>query len=111
MNHLEPADRTAAVSDALAGLGVRADDRVLIMLSDGPGFVEAFVGVTQRGAVPLPVNPRLAAADVAAIAAETGARLVLASAKRIHRLADPDAEPPVLVDELRGLWAAALRLR
>lgn len=111
MSHPEPADRAAAVAAALAELGVRPDDRVLIMLPDGPGFLEAFLGVVQRDAVPLPVNPRLATADVAAIVTETGARLVLASAKQIHRLADLNAEPPVLVDGLRGLWAAALRLR
>jgi long-chain acyl-CoA synthetase len=111
MSHPELADRAAAVAAALAELDVHPDDRVLIMLPDSPGFVEAFVGVTQRGAVPLSVNPRLAVADVAAIAAETGARLVLTSAKRIRRLADLDAEPPVLVDGLRALWAATLRLR
>jgi acyl-CoA synthetase (AMP-forming)/AMP-acid ligase II len=110
VSHSELAGRAAAVAAALAELGVGPADRVLIMLPAGPGFVEAFIGVTQRGAMPLPVNPRLAAAGVAAIAAETGARLVLASAKRIRRLADLDAEPPVLVDGRRGLWALALRL-
>ncbi|MBW0009834.1 MAG: hypothetical protein JO063_06915 [Pseudonocardiales bacterium] len=80
------------------------------MLASGAGFVEAFVGVTRRGAVPLSVNPRLAAADVAAIASETGARLVLTSTRQTRRLADLDGEPPVLVDGLRGLWAVALRL-
>ncbi|MDQ3764885.1 MAG: AMP-binding protein [Actinomycetota bacterium] len=107
----ELADRAAAVAAALAEFDVRPDDRVLIMLPDGPGFAEAFAGVTQRGAVPLPVNPGLPATDIAAIAAETGARLVLTSAKRIHRLADLDTQPPVLVDGPQGLWATALRLR
>jgi non-ribosomal peptide synthetase component F len=112
-HHCKLANRANAVTAALAELEVRPDDRVLIMLPDGPGFLEAVLGVMQRGAVPLSVNPRVAAADVAAIAAETGARLVLASAKRIPQLADLDAEPPVLVDglrERRGLGVAALRL-
>ncbi|MGH3772863.1 MAG: AMP-binding protein [Pseudonocardiaceae bacterium] len=110
MSHPELADRAAAITTALAEFDVRPDDRVLIMLADGPGFVEAFTSLTRWGAVPLSVNPRLTTADIAAIAAKTGARLVLTSTKRIHRLADLDAEPPVLVDELRGLWAIALRL-
>lgn len=59
--------------------------------------------------MPLPVNPQLPAADVAAIATEMGARLVLVSVERIHGLADLEAEPPVLVDGFQGLWAAALR--
>ena len=110
-SHSKPADRATAVAAALAELGVCPDDRVLIMVPDGPGFVEAFIGVMQRGAVPLSVSPRLATADVAVIAVKTGARLVLASAKRIHRLTDLNVGLPVLVDELRGLWAAALRPR
>lgn len=111
MIHLAPADRAIAITATLAELDLRSDDHVLIMLADGVGFVEAFVGVTRWGAVPLSVNPRLAAADVAAIAAQTGARLVLASTKRLPHLAELDAEPPVLVDGLRGLWAIPLHPR
>ncbi|MGH3719148.1 MAG: AMP-binding protein [Pseudonocardiaceae bacterium] len=109
MRHPEPADRAVAITTVLAELDVRRDERVLIMLKGGPGFVEVFTGLTRWGAVPLSVNPRLTAADIAAIATETGARLVLTSTKRIHRLADLDAEPPILVEGLRGLWAIALR--
>jgi acyl-coenzyme A synthetase/AMP-(fatty) acid ligase len=36
MSYAQPDDHTAAVVAALAELGVRAGDRVLIMLSDGP---------------------------------------------------------------------------
>lgn len=106
-----PTDRAAAVAAALDVLGVRPGERVLIMLPGGPDFVDAFTGTMRRGAVPLPVNPRLPAADVAAIATETGARLVLASTERIHGLADLEVHPPVPVDRAQGLWAAALRQR
>jgi acyl-CoA synthetase (AMP-forming)/AMP-acid ligase II len=111
MSYSKPADQTAAVVAALAELGVRAEDRVLIMLPDGPGFAEAFTGTIEHGAVPLPVNPLLPAHGIAAVAAEAGAQLVLASADRVPALADLAAEPPVLVDGPRGPWAAALRLR
>ncbi|MDQ3761993.1 MAG: AMP-binding protein [Actinomycetota bacterium] len=66
---------------------MRPDDRVLIMLPDGPGFAEAFAGAIQQGAVPLPVNPLLPAHDIVAVAAEAGARLVLVSADRLPALA------------------------
>ncbi|MGH4004847.1 MAG: AMP-binding protein [Pseudonocardiaceae bacterium] len=107
----EPTDRAAAVAAALGVLGVRPGERVLIMLPGGPDFVSAFTGVMRQSAVPLPVNPRLSAADVSATATETGARLVLASTERIHGLADLEAHPPVPVDGAPGLWAAALRQR
>ena len=111
MSYSTPVDRTTAVVAALAELGVRPEERVLILLPDGPGFAEAFAGTIQHEAVPLPVNPLLPAHGIAAAAAEAGARLVLASADQIHALAGLDTEPPVLIDGPQGLWAAALRLR
>jgi len=60
--------------------------------------------------VPLPVNPLLPAHDIVAVAAETGARLVLISADHIPALADLDAEPPVLIEGPQDLGVAALRL-
>ena len=103
--------QTSAVAAALAELNVRAGDRVLIMLPDGPGFADAFAGTIQQRAVPLPANPLLPAHDIVAVAAEAGAQLVLASADQIHVLADLDAGPPLLIDGPLGVWAAALRLR
>jgi acyl-CoA synthetase (AMP-forming)/AMP-acid ligase II len=112
MSSSELTDRTAAVIAALIGLGLRPDDRVLVMLADGPGFAEVFAGVTKLGAVALPVNPQLSAADVVAIAAQTGARLVVGSAERNQGFTtDLETTSLVAVDGSRGLWAAGLRLR
>lgn len=103
--------QAGAVAAALAELDVRPHDRVLIMLPAGPGFAESFAGAIRQGAVPLPVNPAVSAHEVMALAADAGARLVLASADLIQALADLDAQPPVVVDESEKLWAAALRRR
>jgi acyl-CoA synthetase (AMP-forming)/AMP-acid ligase II len=111
MSYRKLSDQALAAAAALGELDVRPDDRVLIMLPDGPGFAEAFAGTIKQGAVPLRVNPPLPAHDLVAVAAEAGARLLLASADQIYALADLDAEPPVLIDRPQGLWAAALRLR
>lgn len=107
----EPINQAAAVAAALAELEVRPADRVLVMLFEGPGFADAFAGVIQQGAVPLPANPLLSARDMVAVAAEADARLVLVSADRVAALADFAARPPVLVDGSHGGWAAVLRLR
>lgn len=109
MSYRDVADRAAGIATALAEFGLRSGERVLIMLPDGPGFVEAFVGVMQRSAVPLPVNPTLQVSDIAAVASEAGARLVMASKERIHALADLETGPPVPLDRPRGLWATTLR--
>ena len=112
MSYSKPADpdQTAAVVAALTELGVRPEERVLIMLPDGPGFAEAFAGMIEQGAVPLPVDPLLPAHGIVAVAAEVGAQLVLVTADRVPALADLDAQPPVLIDGPYGPWAAALRL-
>ena len=106
----EPTNHTAAAVAALAELDVRPGDRVLIMLPDGPGFGEALASAIQQGAVPLPVSPLLPAHDVVAVAAETGAQLVLVSADQVPALAGLEAEPPVPIDGPHGRSAAALRL-
>jgi benzoate-CoA ligase family protein len=43
----------------LADLGVRREERVLIVAFDSPGWVAAFLGAIRHGAVPVPVNPLL----------------------------------------------------
>jgi acyl-CoA synthetase (AMP-forming)/AMP-acid ligase II len=100
----------AAVAAALAELDVRQREHVLIMLPDGPGFGEVLTGLTQRGAVPLPVNPKLPAHLILSIAAEAGAHLVLTSIDRIRALADLTPDPPVVLEGPQGPWAVALRL-
>jgi benzoate-CoA ligase family protein len=44
---------------ALRDLGVRREERVLIVGYDSPGWVAAFLGALRLGAVPVPVNPLL----------------------------------------------------
>jgi acyl-CoA synthetase (AMP-forming)/AMP-acid ligase II len=86
MSYSTSAAQLAAVVAALTDLGVCPGERVLILLPDGPGFAEAFAGTIRHGAVLLPVNPLLFAHDIVAAAAESGARLLLASADQIHTL-------------------------
>ncbi|MGQ0775061.1 MAG: AMP-binding protein [Pseudonocardiales bacterium] len=103
--------RVAAVVAALAELEVRPEERVLVLILDGPGFAEIFLDVMRRGAVPLTVNPGLSAGEIVVVAAETGARLVAVPAERIPELTHLEAGPPVWLTGPEGPWAAVLRLR
>jgi len=49
--------------NALKGLGVEMENRVLMVLPDSPEFVATFWGAIKMGAVPVPVNTLLKAAD------------------------------------------------
>lgn len=51
------------VGNALWGLGVGRGGRVLLALLDGPEFVASFFGAIKIGAVPVPVNTVMGAAD------------------------------------------------
>ncbi|MGH3846552.1 MAG: AMP-binding protein [Pseudonocardiaceae bacterium] len=104
-------DRAAAVAAVLAELEVHRNERVLIMLPDGPGFDESFAGAVDQNAVPLPVSPQLRARDLAAAAVAAGAHVVLASPDQLPTLAESDAEPAILINGPHGPWIAALRLR
>src|SRR5450759_2224492 len=46
-------------AQALRDLGVRREERVLIVGYDGPGWVASFLGAILLGAIPVPVNPLL----------------------------------------------------
>jgi len=97
MNYRKMSDQALAAAAARGKLDVRPDDRVLIMLPDGPGFADAFAGTIQQGAVPLPVNPLLPARHCGSHGrgrCPTG----MGSADQIHVEADLDAEPPILVE-------------
>src|SRR4249919_2930310 len=50
-------DRVNRVGNALRdGLGVRPEERVVLLLLDGPEVAYAFFGAIKIGAVPIPVN-------------------------------------------------------
>ncbi|HYZ36307.1 MAG TPA: AMP-binding protein [Pseudonocardiaceae bacterium] len=104
-------DHAAAVAAALAKLNVRPNERVLMLLPDGPDFAPAFAGVIHYGAIPLTVNPLLPARDIRTLAAAAKARLIMARLDTIDTLAELDAKPPLLINGPYGCWAALLRLR
>jgi benzoate-CoA ligase family protein len=49
-------ERTNRVGNALRGLGVRPEERVLLLLLDSPEFLYCFFGTIKIGAVAVPVN-------------------------------------------------------
>ena len=51
------------VGNALRGLGVEMENRVLLLLYDSPEFAASFFGAMKIGAVPVPVNTMMRAQD------------------------------------------------
>ena len=62
----------------LAAQGIGPDDVVAVMMKNSAAFLEIAFATSHLGAVFLPINFRLAADEVEYIAANAGAKLVLA---------------------------------
>ncbi|MDE3077909.1 MAG: AMP-binding protein, partial [Chloroflexota bacterium] len=70
-------EMAARVGSALCKLGMQAEQRALLVLSDSAEFVASFFGVTRLGAVPVPVNTMLAPADYAHFLEDSRARVLI----------------------------------
>ena len=69
--------RVNRLSHALVGLGVQPDDRVCILSPNSHFFLESFYATSQIGAVLVPLNYRLVAADHEYILNHAGVTVVL----------------------------------
>ena len=65
---------------ALRGIGVRPEDRVLLLLPDGPEFVYSFFGAIKIGAVPVPLNTLWRAADYQYVIHDSRAAVLIVGA-------------------------------
>ncbi len=93
-------DRLASqAAYVIDGFGAGPGDRVLILADDRPEFFYAYLGAMKAGAVPVALNLRLSAENLAYIMADSGCALVLADAGFTdlcrRAMADLDAPPPL----------------
>ena len=73
-------ERVQRLAAAFAIRGVGRGDRVAILMTNRPEFVEATLAANAAGAIAVPVNFRLAPAEAAYILGDSGARLVVTDA-------------------------------
>ncbi len=73
------ADRVRRCAAGLMALGLRREDRLLLVLQDTVDFPVAFLGALYAGLVPVPVNTLLTADDYAYMLRHSGARTLLVS--------------------------------
>jgi long-chain acyl-CoA synthetase len=70
-------DLSDAFAVALAGLGVRAGDRVALYVQNVPQFVIAMLAAWKAGGVAVPVNPMYRSRELAAVLRDSGARVLV----------------------------------
>jgi acyl-CoA synthetase (AMP-forming)/AMP-acid ligase II len=70
-------DRVRRAAAAFAGQGVRRGDRIAVLMTNRPEFLESVLAASAIGAIAVPVNFRLAPAEAAYILQDSGASLVV----------------------------------
>ncbi len=111
--YAELADRVNRAGRSLAAMGLRMEERVLLVLEDTIAFPTVFLGAIKAGLVPVPVNTLLTTKDYEYLLRDTRARAVFVSAslhEKIEAVADlPSLEHIVIVggehDDLTELLA------
>ena len=77
----------ARAGNALRSLGVEKEDRVALLLPDSPEFVATFLGAIRIGAVPVTLSTYLPSEDYAELLADCRARVLVAHASVMPRIA------------------------
>jgi len=94
------AERSRRFAAALLALGLRREERVLLVMLDGNEWPVAFLGCLWAGIVPVAVNTLLTADDYAYMLRHSRARAVLVSALLQPVLAQAMARPGHEVDDV-----------
>src|SRR5471030_2155680 len=80
-SYADLAERVDRFADLVAGMGIVPEQRILLCLLDSVDFPTAFLGAIKAGAVPIPVNTLLTAADYDFMLRDSRARLLVVSSQ------------------------------
>jgi benzoate-CoA ligase family protein len=79
LTYREVEEAAARCRGALAARGVRAGDRVALLMNDSPEMVFAFLGILGSAAIAVPCNTQMPLEGLAYVLKDSGARLVVVS--------------------------------
>lgn len=79
VTYAELAERVNRAGNALLALGLRPEDRVMMLMLDTIDFPALFFGAIKAGIVPIPVNTLLTASDYDFMLADSRARALIVS--------------------------------
>jgi acyl-CoA synthetase (AMP-forming)/AMP-acid ligase II len=79
-------ERTNRAGNALRGLGVRVEERVVLLLPDTPDFLYCFFGSIKIGAVAVPINPSARPRECEHMLNDCRARIAIVSESLLPQL-------------------------
>mgnify|MGYP000509382015 FL=1 len=92
----ELAEKTDRFAQVLHDLGVKPGDRVLIRLPNSLDYPIAFLGAMKMGAISVPTSTLLTAEEVAYLAKDSGAQVLVTDAAAWYGMADSIVDTPAL---------------
>ncbi len=98
--------RTNQVAASLLRLGVRKGDRVAVLLVNSAEFLEVLFGSAKIGAITVPINVRLAGAEIGYILADSGAEVFVFHEPLAAAAISAVDEPGVRVRHTIRAWGA-----
>jgi benzoate-CoA ligase family protein len=104
----EVEEAAARCRGALAAQGIRAGDRVALLMSDSPEMIFAFLGIIGSAAIAVPCSTLLPAEGLAYVLKDSAARLVIASSDHVANAKAAGALEIVLGADLAAGKAAPL---
>ena len=97
VTYAQVAERSNRVGNGLRSLGVRREERVVLLLLDTPAFAYGFFGAQKIGAVPIPTNTLLKSQDYRYMLNDSRATVAIVSEPLLPQLAAiPRDELPYL---------------
>ena len=97
VTYAQVAERSNRVGNGLRSLGLRRDERVMLLLLDTPAFAYSFLGAQKVGAVPIPTNTLLKSQDYRYMLNDSRATVAIVSEPLVPQLAAiPRDELPYL---------------
>lgn len=94
LTYAELSGLVGRAADALRNLGIAAGDRVVLFSANRADFVISLYAAFRLGAIAVPADARLTAPEVAHVARDSGARLILHDAPRTGQVPSPEELPP-----------------
>ena len=98
LSYTELASAARAVAENLRGQGIRADEPVLVAISNAPQNIADFLGVWAAGGVVVPVSRDAPAVAIEATRAAAKARLMVREAEAVRLGDHPPPDRPLLKD-------------
>jgi benzoate-CoA ligase family protein len=102
-SYAELHDRVCRAAAGLRSLGLRPEQRLLMLMADSPEFVIAYLAATRIGAIPVPVSTMLRADGLAELLQDSRARFLAVT----REFAATGAEAAAAAPELTGIIADA----